>query len=82
MFKQEKVAEVEDWCVNAKVGCTECKKRLAEIMVDFLHPIKTKREELLQNEDYLNEILKQGEEKARAVAQQTIGEVRECLSLS
>jgi tryptophanyl-tRNA synthetase len=52
------------------------KEELAELIVGKLEPFREKREELLSREVYVREILKQGEKKARTIAQSKMSEVR------
>ena len=52
--------EVRDWCMNAKVGCTECKKILAENIINKIAPIQKKREELGKDKGRIRKILDAG----------------------
>lgn len=67
--------EIEDFEVRyrlGKVGDMEVKKRLAEILNNFLEPIRQKRREYEKDLISVNSILKQGAEKGRAVVEQTM----------
>ncbi len=79
VFKKEIQREVEEWCVRAKKGCTECKKILAEILIEYLKPIKEKRKEF--TDTYVKKVLKEGTEKAREIAQITMKEVKNVMGL-
>lgn len=68
--------EVLDWCKNAKLGCTECKKRMAEALVKKLAPLQAKREELIKDKAKVMDILESGKGRAEAVALNTMEEVR------
>lgn len=81
VFAPQRKTEIDDLCRKAKIGCTECKKELGEILVSFLAPIRTKRKELLADKGYIRGILKQGGEKAYSAAQDTIVSVRKLLRL-
>ena len=52
------------------------KKELAEAIIKGLSPIQKKYKELSANPDYVKSILRQGAEKAKAIASQTMAEVR------
>lgn len=80
-FVSQNKDEVKDWCVNAKRGCTECKKRLAESIIQNLEPIQKKRAELLKDKDRINKVLEEGKEKASAAAKATMKEVRRAMNL-
>jgi tryptophanyl-tRNA synthetase len=47
-----------------------------------LKPIQQKREELMKNTDYVEKTIREGAEKARAVASQTVREVHQKMGLS
>jgi len=73
----DKHAEVRGWCESAKVGCTECKKHLAEVVNDYIAPIQ-KRRSALRDSD-IADILKEGAKKARKAASETMSEVKDIL---
>ena len=52
------------------------KKDLAEVIIEGLSPIQKKYQELSANPDYVKNVLRAGAEKAKAIASQTIKEVR------
>jgi len=67
--------EVYEWCVNAKKGCTQCKKELFELMNDLIAPRRKKKQELLAQKDVLTQIVLAGNVKAQEAARETIREV-------
>jgi len=73
--------DVYDWCLNAKSGCTECKKRLAAYIIERIAPIQEKREALLRDKAGLEKILDDGAKKASAIATETMKEVRSAINL-
>ena len=81
VFAPERKKEIDEACRRAKIGCTECKKELADILVKFLGPIQERRNALLKNKKEVFDILEQGEKKARAVASETLAEVKKLLRL-
>ncbi len=54
---------------------------LTDAIAHYFFHAKKKREELVQNKDYVHEVLKKGAEKARDVAVQTLKEVREKIGI-
>lgn len=76
-FASGKAKEIRRLCPASKRGCIKCKKELAEILIEKLDPIRKKREKLLKNKNTLLGILKKGDRKARAVASETMKDVRE-----
>ncbi len=82
VFAPERKKEIDEQCRKAHVGCTNCKKELAEILVKFLKPIQEKRHELLKAKSRVFEILEEGEKKAAGVARGTISEVKKIINLA
>lgn len=76
VFGKEKSAEVRRWCTEAQKGCTDCKMILADILIDYLRPIREKRAELEKDKDRIRDILDEGRKKAQAIAQKTIAEIK------
>ena len=45
-------------------------------VADMLRPVRTKTDELLKNKDYLEEVYKEGAERAARIAQRTLDKVQ------
>ena len=73
--------EVYDWCTNAKIGCTECKKRLAMGLIEVFAPLHKKRQELTKDKAGIKRILEKGKEKAASFAAKTIKEAKEAMKI-
>lgn len=71
---------VQEECRGAKIGCVDCKKRLADIMNDYFSEIREKRASLNNDKDIL-EILNIGNKKARQVVKDTLEKVRDVMKL-
>jgi len=69
-------------CTSSKIGCTQCKKELAEKIIEFLKPIREKRNEILETPKKINEIIEKGSIKARTIAKETIRKVKELVKLN
>ena len=80
VFYPEKVAEIEEQCRAAGIGCVACKKQLALRINEILEPIRERRQEFLKEKRYL-EILGEGQKKASQVAEETMRFVREKMKL-
>jgi len=81
IFKPEATKEVHDYCTKAKVGCTVCKKNMAEAIIEHLKDIQDRRKEILEDKNRIKKILQHGTEKARKIASGTIKEVKETIGL-
>uniref|UniRef100_A0A832LXG9 Tryptophan--tRNA ligase n=1 Tax=Caldimicrobium thiodismutans TaxID=1653476 RepID=A0A832LXG9_9BACT len=73
--KQEELEEIIRDCEGAKLGCVECKKRLAEKIIQALEPLWERRKELERGNLWL-ELITQGTKRAREEAQKTMEEIR------
>lgn len=82
IFAPDMSEEVQDWCEGAKLGCVDCKTRLAGRVNEWLAPKREKREKLASNIDEVTKIIEYGNQKARKVARQTLSEVREIMGLN
>ena len=60
----------------------DMKSQLADDMINFISPIRSKAKAILENKKYLREIMEQGAEKARKSAKTTMGLVRESMGLN
>jgi tryptophanyl-tRNA synthetase len=81
VFVPERKKEIEMMCRQAQIGCTECKKQLAENLIKFLEPIQEKRRQILKNKSALTDILHDGEKRAGEVAGATLAEVKKLLKI-
>ena len=76
--ESEKENIVKD-CASASIGCLDCKKILIKNLNNFLEPVRERREKY-KNID-TKEILENGAKKARAIASETVGSVRELMKV-
>ena len=67
---------------NCTIRYGDMKKQLAEDMVRFISPIRQKVNAILNDEAYLQKVMKQGAEKAIASAEATMKEVRNAMGLN
>ena len=63
-------------------GCVQNKRELAEVLNARLEPIRKRRQELLSDPAQLDAILRDGAERARAVASETMAMVRKAMHLA
>ena len=80
-FSPGEVSEIESGCRSGALGCVECKKRIAARLTDVLAPFREKRAELEANPGIIRDILADGEQRARARARMTMGEVHSAMKL-
>ncbi|UCB57462.1 MAG: tryptophan--tRNA ligase, partial [Candidatus Omnitrophota bacterium] len=80
-FRPEIAEEVRQSCAKAEIGCTECKKRLAEVLNEVLEPIRQRREEFVKEKSRIEDILTEGRKKAKKVTLETLAEVKKLVGL-
>ena len=72
-----------DWvrtgCTTAGIGCIECKSAMAENLIKWIAPIRERRVEYEQHPARVLEIIDNGSNRARTVAQGTMHRVREAV---
>src|SRR5215212_1952670 len=68
-------------CRRAGIGCVDCKKLLAKNMNNHLEPFRTRRAEFASRPGYVQDVLKDGAQRARVIAEKTMEEVREAIAL-
>ncbi|MBI2150461.1 MAG: hypothetical protein HYU27_07635 [Acidobacteria bacterium] len=78
---KKRVAEVDHGCRTAGIGCVECKMWLFESLQGRLGPFYERRREIESRREDVIGILNEGSKKAKAVAAQTLAEVREALKI-
>jgi len=81
VFFPEMKQEADQRCAKSLIGCTACKKELAEKIINLLSPIQEKRKALLKDKEYIQEILSAGRVKASNFAKKTMDEVKSLLKL-
>jgi len=76
-----RIAQIEADCRSARIGCVEHKKQFAQDLSRALEPFRTRRAELAGDPDLVWRVLADGAAKARAIAQETIDEVKRRVGL-
>lgn len=80
--KPEDVKKVGEECRAGARGCVACKRELAKNIIEELRPIREKRKYYEERPELLDEILKEGTEKARKIAKETMRKVKEAMKLN
>jgi len=77
----ETVNRVNRECRSAEIGCVECKNLMAGNLIEALKPIRDKRAYYEAHPRLVKDIMMAGSDRARAVARQTMDEVRAAIKL-
>jgi len=77
-------AGAEDIAARCRAGTLACvpdKKHLTEVLTTALAPIRERRERILADPDYVRDVLREGNRRAREIAEATMDEVRAAMHL-
>lgn len=80
-FNESEIPEIEAGCRSGALGCVDCKMKCADKISDMLEPFLEKRAYYENNISLVKDILNDGEQKARKIAQNTMQEVRKVMNL-
>ncbi len=72
---------VQDGCVNAGIGCLECKKPIIDAIIAELEPVRERAREYERDPDMVRSIIAEGCEAARDEARETMENVRQAMGL-
>ena len=79
---KEEVEELKARYRAGKVGDVEVKRRLAQVLNDFLEPIRERRAPYQAHPEQVQELLRDGSRRAQAVAAATMAEVRDAMRIT
>lgn len=70
------VKQVDQDCRTATIGCIDCKRQVADAMVERYKPMWDKRATILQHPEQTQEMVEEGRKRASHVAHETMQEVK------
>jgi tryptophanyl-tRNA synthetase len=76
------IFQIRKDCETAVLGCVDDKKKLVQLLLDVFADYKRKRQQVLQNQNAVYDILKEGAIKAGKVARETMEKVRSAVGMS
>lgn len=77
----EEANEMKDAFRNGGTGYGEFKKQLANRLWDYFEPMRKRREEILADANYIDDVLRQGAKRANEIADQVMDRVRTAVGL-
>ena len=77
----EKKQWVQQGCRSAGIGCLECKQPVIDAVLAEQHPMRERAQRYLDDPSLVRNIVADGCEKARKMAQETLRDVREVMGL-
>ena len=72
---------VREGCASAGIGCLECKQPIIDAVLGELAPLRERAREFEEDPQLVRNILQEGAEAARDVAEETMDEVRSAIGL-
>lgn len=75
------VAHFRDAYADCSIRYGDLKKQLAEDILTITNPIRERVNDILADEDYLRKVVRNGAERARARASETLKEVRQIMGI-
>lgn len=82
LFNKEDYEQACKECRAGQRGCVDCKKKLIENINKELSPIREKRKYYEEHPEVVDEILKEGTEKARKLAKETMKQVKKAMKIN
>ena len=77
----DEVAELKERYTAGTVSDREVKERLTDAINRFLEPIRERRSWYAERPDYVRDVLTAGTQRERAIAQETIEDVRNAMQV-
>ena len=72
---------MQEGCRSAGIGCIECKQPVIDAIVAEQRPMRERAERYMDDPTLVRNIIADGCEKARKLAQETLRDVREVMGL-
>ncbi|MEP7343419.1 MAG: tryptophan--tRNA ligase [Acidobacteriota bacterium] len=83
MFVPAELADKYDEdCRNARIGCVDRKKALAEALIEYLEPVTKRLNHYRDHQDEVRDIILEGSKRAREEAGRVMGEVRRAMKIA
>ena len=79
---RDRIAQIDRDCRSASIGCVDCKKILAEGIATSFAPMRERAAHFRARPDEVRQVLEDGAAKARAIAAETLAEVRDRMGLN
>jgi len=77
----EQLPEIATGCWQAMIGCLDCKAVLAREISESLAPFRERRRQLAADPDCVHDVLRDGAQRARPIAEATMYEVKQAMGL-
>ncbi len=81
-FNPFQLDDLANQCRSAKIGCVDCKRLLAQEINSTLKSFRQRRAALATKPGYITDVLADGANRARVIARETLGEVKQKMGLT
>src|SRR5205807_5106814 len=78
---KEGLADMREKFKKGGTGYGDFKKQLFEKLWDYFAPMRKRRDEILRDKNYINDVLERGAERANAIAHEVMKHVRKAVGL-
>jgi tryptophanyl-tRNA synthetase len=79
IFNSKELLNIKNSCELGLRSCSQCKKNLMEYLTEFIRPLNTKRQQLIKDKQYLDNIINVGCNKATKLAHETMTKIHKAL---
>lgn len=80
-YNSQEIAAMEERYRQGTIGDVEIKKLLLQEFMTYFAPFRKRKEELLKNQNYIAELREKGAERANAIANTLIADVKKAVGL-
>jgi len=78
---ENEIANMRERFVKGGTGYGDFKKQLFEKLWEYFAPMRKRREEILKDKSYIDDVLTRGAKRANAIADQVMNRVRRAVGL-
>ena len=78
---EDVITQIDTDCRTAAIGCIDCKRQVADAMVERFLPMWETRKRFSADPKQIEEVVEEGRKRASAVAQETMKEVKEAMKI-
>ncbi len=81
IYKKDGIKDIEERCKEGRIGCTDCKKEISEIIFNSLEKFRERRNEIKKDMNLIYNILDKGKKQVGEIAEKTICDVRKKMGI-
>ncbi len=78
---EDVIKQIDTDCRTAAIGCIDCKRQVADAMVERFSPMWETRATFITRPKHTQEVVEEGRKRAATVASETMAEVKEAMKI-